>query len=93
MTDTDAGHGQGSNGQAPDTPGIRILAQFIRDLSFENPRAPESLRALARVGVGHSSASNPWFDAKGTRLIGRPGYHAVLTDATSPLTGAFPGPI
>jgi preprotein translocase subunit SecB len=26
-------------------PGIRIMAQFIRDLSFENPRAPESLRA------------------------------------------------
>ena len=25
-------------------PQIRILAQFIRDLSFENPRAPESLR-------------------------------------------------
>jgi len=29
----------------PAGPGIRILAQFIRDLSFENPRAPESLRA------------------------------------------------
>lgn len=25
-------------------PGIRILAQYIRDLSFENPHAPESLR-------------------------------------------------
>jgi preprotein translocase subunit SecB len=25
--------------------GIRILAQYIRDLSFESPRAPESLRA------------------------------------------------
>ena len=25
-------------------PQIRIMAQFIRDLSFENPRAPESLR-------------------------------------------------
>jgi preprotein translocase subunit SecB len=25
-------------------PAIRILAQYIRDLSFENPRAPESLR-------------------------------------------------
>lgn len=25
-------------------PGIRILAQYVRDLSFENPRAPESLR-------------------------------------------------
>jgi preprotein translocase subunit SecB len=24
---------------------FRILAQYIRDLSFENPRAPESLRA------------------------------------------------
>ena len=24
---------------------VRILAQFIRDLSFENPRAPESLRS------------------------------------------------
>ncbi|RAK57321.1 protein-export chaperone SecB [Phenylobacterium deserti] len=42
MTDIDAGAG------APDTaegPGIRVLAQFVRDLSFENPRAPETLRA------------------------------------------------
>jgi len=30
-----------------EAPGIRILAQFIRDLSFENPRAPESLRPQA----------------------------------------------
>ncbi|WP_158916463.1 protein-export chaperone SecB [Caulobacter sp. S45] len=32
---------------APDgpQPQIRILAQFIRDLSFENPNAPDSLRA------------------------------------------------
>lgn len=44
MTDIDAGAAQ-ENGQ--DVPGIRILAQFIRDLSFENPRAPESLRAGA----------------------------------------------
>ncbi len=26
-------------------PGIRVLAQFVRDFSFENPNAPESLRA------------------------------------------------
>jgi len=32
---------------AVEAPGIRILAQFIRDLSFENPRAPESLRPQA----------------------------------------------
>ena len=46
MTDIDAGAG------APETeteaqPGIRILAQFVRDLSFENPRAPEALRGGA----------------------------------------------
>jgi preprotein translocase subunit SecB len=29
----------------PGAPGIRILAQYIRDLSFESPRVPESLRA------------------------------------------------
>src|SRR5580698_11046436 len=29
---------------AEDQPGIRILAQYIRDLSFESPHAPESLR-------------------------------------------------
>ena len=26
-------------------PGIRVLAQFIRDLSFENPRSPDVLRS------------------------------------------------
>ena len=30
-------------------PNIRILAQFIRDLSFENPRAPDSL-SMANAG-------------------------------------------
>jgi preprotein translocase subunit SecB len=36
-------------GAAPsdDQPGIRILAQYIRDLSFESPHAPESLRGGA----------------------------------------------
>ncbi len=33
------------NGEDNSQPGFRILAQFIRDLSFENPLAPESLRA------------------------------------------------
>jgi preprotein translocase subunit SecB len=53
MTDTEAGADMGAaeaqplmNG-ADSGPGIRILAQFIRDLSFENPRAPESMRAGA----------------------------------------------
>ena len=51
MTDTPSpattpapGNGAGDQDQAVQ-PGIRILAQYIRDLSFENPRAPDSLRA------------------------------------------------
>ncbi len=48
MTDIDAGAaGAPELGQATAEPGIRILAQFVRDLSFENPRAPDSLRAGA----------------------------------------------
>src|SRR5215469_5553900 len=43
MTDIDAG-ADAPETQQGDQPGIRILAQFIRDLSFENPRAPDSLR-------------------------------------------------
>ncbi|WP_271084621.1 protein-export chaperone SecB [Brevundimonas sp. NIBR11] len=30
--------------EQPAGPGFRILAQFVRDLSVENPRAPDSLR-------------------------------------------------
>ncbi|HEY8573576.1 protein-export chaperone SecB [Phenylobacterium sp.] len=43
MTDTDAASGALDPAQQ-EGPGIRVLAQFIRDLSFENPRAPETLR-------------------------------------------------
>jgi preprotein translocase subunit SecB len=43
MTDIDAGAPE-TDPQA-EAPGIRILAQFTRDLSFENPLAPDSLRA------------------------------------------------
>ena len=46
MTDTPPA-GLATGADAAEAPGIRILAQFIRDLSFENPRAPESLRAQA----------------------------------------------
>jgi preprotein translocase subunit SecB len=47
MTDIDAGADAPEPALAAEGPGIRILAQFIRDLSFENPRAPDSLRGGA----------------------------------------------
>ena len=47
MTDADTGAPTGAVPTRPGAPQIRIMAQFIRDLSFENPRAPESLRQVA----------------------------------------------
>ena len=41
MTDVNAGSG---SDQPPSNAHLRVLAQFTRDLSFENPRAPDSLR-------------------------------------------------
>jgi len=36
----------------PNAPGgFRILAQFVRDLSFENPRAPDSLRIEGKPAI------------------------------------------
>src|ERR1041385_7741837 len=45
-------------------PVFRVLAQYIRDLSFENPRAPDSLRADAAppqmdVGVEMNAKGRP----------------------------------
>ncbi len=45
-------------------PGIRVLAQFIRDLSFENPHAPDSLNMGTQapqmeVGVEMSARARP----------------------------------
>ena len=35
----------------PAGPGFRILAQYVRDFSFENPRAPESLKVEGRPNI------------------------------------------
>lgn len=35
----------------PPIPNMQIIAQFIRDFSFENPRAPQSLRMESRPEI------------------------------------------
>ena len=35
----------------PQGPGFRILTQFVRDLSFENPKAPDSLRIEGKPAI------------------------------------------
>ena len=43
---------QGLTGEGgPPNGGFRILAQYVRDLSFENPKAPESLRMEGKPAI------------------------------------------
>ena len=46
MTNIDDGAIQGGNGAGnpEDGPQFKVLAQYVKDLSFENPEAPQSLR-------------------------------------------------
>lgn len=37
--------------QGPPTPGFRIVAQYVKDLSFENPKAPDSLRVEGKPAI------------------------------------------
>ena len=69
MTDATAPADTAANGQTEPTqgqpagPGFRIMAQYVRDLSFENPRAPESLRIEGKpaidMGVEMNAAGRP----------------------------------
>ncbi len=62
MTDVDAAAPEPPSA-APAGPQLRILAQFTRDLSFENPRAPDVLRAQGQpnveLGVEMSARGRP----------------------------------
>jgi preprotein translocase subunit SecB len=46
MTDAAPDHISNGPGAPQGPPAIRVLAQFTRDLSFENPRAPETLQPI-----------------------------------------------
>ena len=70
MTDaTQPADANGQNPQAdqaggqPQGPGFRILTQYVRDMSFENPKAPESLRIEGKpaidMGVEMNAAGRP----------------------------------
>jgi preprotein translocase subunit SecB len=37
--------------QGPTGPGFRIVAQYVKDLSFENPKAPDSLRIDGKPAI------------------------------------------
>jgi preprotein translocase subunit SecB len=62
MTDATPADASGAPAQQPPA-GFRILAQYVRDLSFENPRAPDSLRLEGKpqidMGVELNAAGRP----------------------------------
>ncbi|MEA3536853.1 protein-export chaperone SecB [Rhizobium sp. CC-YZS058] len=56
MTDTSP------NGSAAESPSLNILAQYIKDLSFENPGAPRSLQARDKapaININVNVNANP----------------------------------
>jgi preprotein translocase subunit SecB len=67
MADTIDG-GNSANGQ----PQINVLGQYIKDLSFENPNAPRSLRGLGKPGI------NIEFNVQATS-IGEEMFEVVLS--------------
>ena len=44
--------GQNGNGAATAQPVVQVLAQYIKDLSFENPGAPQSLTQNPQIEFG-----------------------------------------
>ncbi len=90
MTDATAPADTAANGQTepmqgqPAGPGFRIMAQYVRDLSFENPRAPESLRIEGKpaidMGVEMNASGRPdgatpdesWAFSTGQSALGTP---------------------
>ena len=54
-----------NNSQGTSTPSLNILAQYIKDLSFENPGAPRSLQAREKapaININVNVNANPLTD-------------------------------
>tara|TARA_E500000318_G_scaffold44677_2_gene42228 strand:- start:4732 stop:5250 length:519 start_codon:yes stop_codon:yes gene_type:complete len=51
MTDTDTGTAPAEQADAINTFSMTVKAQYIKDMSFENPKAPYSLRADIRPDI------------------------------------------
>lgn len=54
-----------NNSQGTETPSLNILAQYIKDLSFENPGAPRSLQSRERapaININVNVNANPLSD-------------------------------
>ncbi len=73
MAEEQNGGGADAGGEAAGQPQINVLGQYIKDLSFENPRAPQSLR-----GPGKSPNIQINFNVQ-AQTIGEDTYEVALT--------------
>ena len=60
---------QPENGAAEAQPSMSVVAQYVKDLSFENPKAPDSLRARENapqisIGVNVNSRQRSQSDVR-----------------------------
>jgi hypothetical protein len=65
MATTNGGPGQGAAGAAPDQPQLTVVAQYIKDFSFENPNAPKSLggrQEQPQIGIQINVGATPLSD-------------------------------
>ncbi|MEM8812300.1 MAG: protein-export chaperone SecB [Pseudomonadota bacterium] len=62
MSNDDGATAPAEQTATPEAPSVSILAQYVKDLSFENPKAPASLRAQAdnpRININVNVSANP----------------------------------
>jgi preprotein translocase subunit SecB len=52
MSGTPGGMAGGDNGADANAPRIQIVAQYVRDLSFENPGAPSAMTSRPNIELG-----------------------------------------
>lgn len=60
MSDSSSTTEPAASGEAQQQPSVRVLAQYVKDLSFENPRAPMSLQKKedqAPINIGVNVAA------------------------------------
>jgi preprotein translocase subunit SecB len=59
--ESSGGNGGAAAGPAPNAPQLMVLAQYVKDLSFENPHAPNALNQTSQpqVSVNVHVAVNP----------------------------------
>ena len=86
-------NGNGANPEAAPPPQLNVLAQYIKDLSFENPNAPQSLAPQGQppqiniqINVGANALADTEFEVtltiEGTDHGDSADHTIVLDDCT-----------